>query len=155
MQYPICPHKLSGFNEYRLMLLTREDPSSEMLSFKITRRAKEKCAEKTLAPSKVMERSVLLNFGFIFQIFHTNFAWLIISDWQPNLTHEDDHLLVQSGRDEMKQLGQRFKARFPTLFDKFDPKEVVVSQATNRRSISTFLIPPFFRDNSIFSITFS
>ena len=53
MQYPICPHKLSGFNEYRLMQLTREDPSSEMLSFKITRRAREKCAEKTLAPSKV------------------------------------------------------------------------------------------------------
>ena len=51
------------------------------------------------------------------------------SDWQPNLTHDDDHLLVQSGRDEMKQLGQRFKARFPTLFDKFDPQEIVVRKA--------------------------
>jgi len=58
-------------------------------------------------------------------------------DWQPNLTHEDDHLLVQSGRDEMKQLGQRFKARFPTLFDKFDPKEVVFRSTKTQRTIES------------------
>ena len=58
---------------------------------------------------------------------------IFFPDWHPHLTEADDHLLVQAGRDEMKVLGERFRARLPSLFETFDNKEVIVSVFDQRK----------------------
>ena len=40
-----------------------------------------------------------------------------ISKWSFDLTIDDESLLTESGRTEMKELGQRYKARLPEIFD--------------------------------------
>ena len=40
-----------------------------------------------------------------------------IESWTFNLTVEDEDLLTDAGRLELKQLGERYKKRLPTLFD--------------------------------------
>jgi len=58
-------------------------------------------------------------------------------DWHPHLTEADDHLLVQAGRDEMKVLGERFRARLPSLFETFDNKEVIFRSTKTQRTIES------------------
>ena len=40
-----------------------------------------------------------------------------IEAWTLNLTVQDEDLLTESGKLELKQIGERYKKRLPTLFD--------------------------------------
>ena len=48
-----------------------------------------------------------------------------LAQWIFDLTIDDAYLLVESGKKEMREMGQRFKIRFPTLFEDFNEKEVI------------------------------
>ena len=51
-----------------------------------------------------------------------------LSNWTFDLTKEDAYLLTESGKNEMKMIGQRLKSRFPDIFDEgFNDKEIVIS----------------------------
>ena len=54
-----------------------------------------------------------------------------ISNWKLELTVDDGDLLVESGKDELRQLGQRFKVRLPDLFDEYSEEDVIF-RTTNR-----------------------
>jgi len=57
--------------------------------------------------------------------------------WKPHLTKEDDHLLIQSGRNEMKILGHRQSKRLPTLFKHFDKDQVVFRSTKTQRCMES------------------
>ena len=54
-----------------------------------------------------------------------------IAQWTLELEDEDAWMLVDSGRAEMRQIGQRFRARFPQLFSDYDSNDVLF-RSTNR-----------------------
>jgi len=58
-------------------------------------------------------------------------------NWKPHLTKEDDHLLVQSGRNEMKVLGHRQRTRVPNLFKHFDKEQVVFRSTKTQRCMES------------------
>ena len=49
-----------------------------------------------------------------------------ITNWKLELTTEDGDLLTESGKDELRQMGQRSKVRFPDLLDTFSEDEITV-----------------------------
>ena len=49
-----------------------------------------------------------------------------ITNWKLELTVEDGDLLTESGKDELRQMGQRSKVRFPDLLDTFNEEEIIV-----------------------------
>ena len=51
-----------------------------------------------------------------------------ISKWSFELTIDDDSLLTESGKTEMKELGQRYKARLSEIFDEtYTEKDIIVN----------------------------
>ena len=54
-----------------------------------------------------------------------------IAQWTLELEDEDAWMLVDSGRAEMRHIGQRFRARFSQLFSEYDSNDVLF-RSTNR-----------------------
>ena len=60
-----------------------------------------------------------------------------ISNWKLELTVEDGDLLVESGKDELRQLGQRFKVRLPDLFDEYSEEDVRFRTTNRQRTMES------------------
>ena len=50
-----------------------------------------------------------------------------LSEWAFELTIDDDSLITNSGKSEMKQLGRRYKARLPDIFSQYTDEQFNVS----------------------------
>ena len=52
-----------------------------------------------------------------------------ISKWSFGLTIDDDSLLTESGKTELKELGQRYKARLSDLLDEpYNEENIIVKK---------------------------
>ena len=60
-----------------------------------------------------------------------------IANWKLELTVDDGDLLVDSGRDELRQLGQRFKERLPELFDGFSEEDIIFRTTKKQRAMES------------------